>query len=93
MLHLACVDYFLLFRLKTGNVPPDDFPFEETPYKSVATFGTLGRKKSKLLFNDFREEENIFPKKCQITENINLVESKIKKGIKVKHKKLLNSKF
>ena len=70
MLHWACVAYFLLFRLKTGNVPPDDFPFEETPYKS----------KSKLLFNDFREEENIFPKKCQITENINLLESKINKG-------------
>ena len=80
----ACVDYFLLFRLKTGNIPPDDLPFEETPYKSVATFGTLGRKKSKLLFNDFQGEENLFPKKCQITENINLVESKINKGNMIK---------
>ena len=65
-------------------MPPEDLPFEETPYKSVATFGTLGRKKSKLLFNDFQEEENIFHKKCQITENISLVESNINKGNMIK---------
>jgi hypothetical protein len=84
MLHWACVAYFLLFRLKTGNMPPEDLPFEETQNKTVATFGTLGRKKSKSLFEDFQEEENIFPKKCQITENINLLESKINNGNMIK---------
>ena len=74
-----------MFRLKTGNIPPDDLPFEETPVKSEATFGTLGRKKYKLKLNEIQEEENLFPTKCQITENINLVESKINKGNKVNH--------
>ena len=84
MLHWACVAYFLLFRFKTGNIPPEDLPFEETPLKSETTFGTLGRKNYKLKLNEVQEEENLNPTKCQITENINLVESKINEGNMIK---------
>ena len=72
---------FFFFRFKTGNEPPYDLTFEESPLNYVATFGTLRRKKSKLKLNEVQEEENLFPKKRQISENINLVESKIAKGI------------
>jgi hypothetical protein len=80
MLHWACVDYFLLFRLKTGNIPPDDLPFEETPFKMKEKCATLGRRKSEQKWNKQKKETELFPKKRNIEDNVASIESDIEKG-------------
>ena len=75
MLHWVCVAYFPLFRLKTGNIPPDDFPFEESPFKTREKVGTLWRKKS-----DQKKDAKLFPKKREIEGKIAFIESEIEKG-------------
>ena len=72
---LGNVVYFLLFRLKTGNVPPDDLPFEETPIKTKEKGGTIGRKKS-----EQKKDAKLFPKKQEIEDKIAFIESDIEKG-------------
>ena len=67
--------YFLLFRLKTGNIPPDDLPFEETPFKTREKGGTLMKKKS-----EKKDDTELFPKKRKIEDKIALIESDIEKG-------------
>ena len=69
-----------MFRLKTGNNPPDDLPFEENSSKTGARFGTLGKKKSKLKIQEQKENSQPFPRKRQIEENIELIEFEIEKG-------------
>ena len=69
-----------LFRLKTGNIPPDDLPFEETPDKRNRTIETLGRKKSEQKLNNQKEEIDLFQQKRETEEKIELMESDIKKG-------------
>ena len=71
--------YFLLFRLKTGNIPPNDLPFEETHFKVKEKGETLARKKS-----EQKKDVNLFPKKREIEDKIALIESDIEKG-KIKH--------
>ena len=67
--------YFLLFRLKTGNIPPDDLPFEETPFKTRKKGGTHMKKKS-----EKKDDTELFPKKRKIEDKIALIESDIEKG-------------
>ena len=71
-----------MYRLKTGNIPPDDLPFEETPDKRNRTIEieTLGRKKSEQKLNNQREEIDLFQQKRETEEKIELMESDIKKG-------------
>ena len=80
MLHWACVAYFLLFRLKTGNIPPDDLPFEENACKTKDHGGTLGRKKSEQKSNKPKKEIKLFPIKRKIEDKVALIESDIEKG-------------
>ena len=54
--------------------------FEEIPCKTGVKFGTLGRKKSKLMLNKL-PEPNLFPIKRDIEERIDLIEFDINKGI------------
>jgi len=80
-------------RLKTGNLPPVDFPFEEmTPgcMDNVPRYGTLSRKKSKLNINQKEspvgntpnEAMNLFPRKRDIKKRIEVTEFDIEKGNK-----------
>ena len=80
MLHciFAC---FLLFRLKTGNVPPHDLSFEDIPGEFRAKYGTLVRTKSKPKLNKPEENKHLFPRKRDIEERIKWIESDIIKGI------------
>ena len=73
------MNVLVLSRLKTGNVPPHDLPFEEIPCKTGAKFGTLGRKKSKLMLNKL-PEPNLFLIKREIEHRIDLIEFDIDKG-------------
>ena len=59
----------------TGNIPPDDFPFEESPFKTREKGGTLGRKKS-----DQKKDAKLIPKKREIECKIAFIESDIEKG-------------
>ena len=73
---MVCVTYLSLSRLKTGNIPPDDLPFEETPCRTKEIIGTLPRKRS-----EQKKESDLFPKKKETEEKIFLTESEIQKGI------------
>ena len=64
-----------MFRLKTGNIPPDDLPFEETPFKTRKNCGTLMKNKS-----EKKNATELFPKKRKIEDKIALIESDIEKG-------------
>ena len=56
--------YILLFRLRTGELPPQDLPFEKMTSETEVKFGTLKRKKSKLkLKNPEKEISNPQEKK------------------------------
>jgi len=83
----------LVERLKTGNVPPSDFPFEEMApgsSENVPRYGTLSRKKSKLNINQKEspgtgpssEVVNLFPRKREIMQKVEAVEGDIVKGNK-----------
>merc|ERR1719483_1207828 len=67
----------LIDRLKTGNNPPDDMPFEESSSKTGVRFGTLGKKKSKIKIQEQKENSQPFPRKRQIEENIDSIEFEI----------------
>lgn len=78
-------------RLKTGNVPPDDFPFEEClPWDESrppvqSQYGTLGRKKSKLNLISKEKGEGevgLFPRARQIRSQVETLEADIAKGNK-----------
>ena len=69
-----------MFRLKTGNIPPDDLPFEETPDKKNRNIETLARNKSEQKFNDQKKEIDLFQQKRETEERMALIESDIKKG-------------
>jgi hypothetical protein len=56
----ALVELCYFFRLKTGNVPPEDFPFEEAKPGGELNYQTLhkksrkrGLRKSSLLSRDY----------------------------------------
>ena len=69
-----------MFRLKTGNIPPDDLPFEETPDKKNRNIETLARNKSEQKLNDQKKEIDLFQQKRETEERMALIESDIKKG-------------
>jgi hypothetical protein len=53
------LSYAIFFRLKTGNVPPEDFPFEEAKPGGELNYQTLhkksrkrGLRKSSLVFQE-----------------------------------------
>jgi len=79
-------------RLKTGNQPPLDFPFEEClpgeePSRPTnqSQYGTLGRKRSKLnlLSREKGEGEvGLFPRARQIRGQVDDLEAEIVKGNK-----------
>ena len=75
--------YFLLFRLKTGNIPPDDLPFEENACKTKDHGGTLGRKKSEQKLNKQKKETKLFPIKRKLEDKVALIESDIEKGKRI----------
>ena len=69
-----------MFRLKTGNIPPDDLPFEEDPDKKNKSMETLGRKKSEQKLNNQKKDIDLFQKKRETEEKIESMECHIKKG-------------
>jgi len=78
-------------RLKTGNQPPLDFPFEECHpgdeprQTNQSQYGTLGRKRSKLnlLSREKGEGEvGLFPRARQIRGQVDDLEAEIVKGNK-----------
>ena len=69
-----------MFRLKTGNIPPDDLPFEETPDKKNRNIETLARNKSEQKLIDEKKEIDLFQQKRETEERMALIESDIKKG-------------
>ena len=68
-----------MFRLRTGNIPPDDLPLQEINLETKEQSRTLGRKKV-----EQNRDINLFPKKRGIEDKIAMTESHIKKG-KTKH--------
>ena len=75
---LGMCGLFLLFRLKTGNIPLDDLPFEENACKTRDHGGTLGRKKS--VQNKQKKERKLFQIKLEIEDKVASIESDIEKG-------------
>ena len=71
---------YSLFRLKTGNNPPDDLPFEENPDKKNKSIETLGRKKSEQKLNNQKKDIDLFQRKRETEEKILSMECDIKKG-------------
>merc|ERR1712013_324531 len=70
----------LVDRLKTGNIPPVDLPFEETPDKKNKSIETLGRRKSEQKLNNQKKEIDLFQRKRETEEKILAMENDIKKG-------------
>lgn len=66
-------------RLKTGNVPPPDFPFEEMKAGGELNYQTL-HKKSRTNVNVRDENSNLFPKKRDLEKKIEALEAEILKG-------------
>jgi hypothetical protein len=70
---------FNYFSLKSGDVPPKDFDFDEIVCITDIKHGTLANKTSKIKLNKC-EEATIFQKKKEIEREIKNINSKIEKG-------------
>ena len=69
-----------LFRLKTGNVPPEDFVFEELQPGMEVNANTLrkiSRSASKI---DLNHNENNFQRKRELERKISIHEIEVTKG-------------
>jgi hypothetical protein len=75
MLHLAWVAYFL-----SGNMPPEDLPFEENVCKTRDHGGTLGRKKPEQKSNKQKKVRKQIQIKREIENKVDSIESDIEKG-------------
>merc|ERR1719400_638031 len=69
-------------KLKTGDEPPRDLPFEDIPNGLEMKSGTLGRKKSKAKLNKSAEENTLFSKKRELEKQVEDMEVDIGKGKK-----------
>jgi len=74
-------------RLKTGNVPPADFVFEELipgmeVKTNVAKRNSWSRRRSKQVLNAEKENINYFQKKRELEKKIEVQESDVLKGHK-----------
>ena len=67
-------------KLKTGDEPPRDLPFEDIPNGLEMKSGTLGRKKSKAKLNKSAEENTLFSKKRELEKQVEDMEVEIEKG-------------
>ena len=76
-------------RLKTGNVPPADFAFEELLLgkeckTSTEKRNTLNRGRSKQALHAEKGSNNYFQRKRELEKKIEAQESEVLKGKKVK---------
>ena len=77
--------YLHYFRLKTGNVPPEDYLFEELmpgmEVKPNAEKGnTMSRGRSKQALNAEKGNVNHFQRKRELEKKIEAQESDVQKG-------------